>query len=102
MKIDGLEEYSTNFELVDLKAFLEKISGIITSGFGQKEINIIMRGVESLNAGDSYEQEFKPVFNDKCMKLVISVYMSDYDAPDVYIFTPPELNDAIDKVERKG
>ena len=98
MGIDGLKEFSTNFDLDDVKPFLEKISSKISSGFSQKEVDIVVRCIESLEPGGSYEQEFILVYNDQTMRMVISVYMSDYDAPDVYIFTPSELNEEIDKI----
>ena len=98
MEIDGLVEYSTNFDLDDVKPFFEKISSKISSDFGQKEIDIVIRCIESLDLGGSYEQEFTPVYNGEPMRMIISVYMSDFDAPDVYIFTPPELNEEIDKI----
>ena len=98
MKIDGLIEYSTNFDLCDVRPFLEKVSSKISSGFNQNDINIVSRKIESLELGGGYEQEFSPVYNGQPMRMIISVYMPDYDAPDVYIFTPPELNEEIDKI----
>ncbi len=98
MVFEGLKETSTNFDLDIIEPFLECISGHISLGFGKEDIKQTIEMITSLEVKGGGELEFKPVFQGQEMRLVISVYMDDYDSPDVFFFSSPALIELIEGV----
>jgi hypothetical protein len=91
-----LDEASMNFEMNNVKPFLQRISPLVESGFSAKEINQVQDKLEKMEPDDEYEVgRFDIVYRDKKMPFIIKAFMDGPEAPDVYIFTEPDLANQI-------
>ncbi|MGG3471365.1 hypothetical protein ABES02_28325 [Neobacillus pocheonensis] len=90
------EEASMNFDMNNVKPFLQHISPLIDSGFSKKEITQVQEKIEKMKPDDEYEVgKFDIVYQDKKTQLIINAFMDSPDAPDIYIFTTPDLANKI-------
>lgn len=88
----NLEEASMNFNMNNVKPFLQRISPLIESGFSKKEISQVQEKIEKMEPDDEYEVgKFDIVYRDKKTQLIINAFMDSPGAPDIYIFTNPDL-----------
>ncbi len=91
----NLEEASMNFDMNNVKTFLQRISPLIESGFSKKEISQVQEEIGKMEPDDGYEVgKFDIVYRDKKTKLIINAFDSP-EAPDIYIFTNPNLANQI-------
>ena len=84
-------EASCNFDLSNLETFLARIPGLISSGFGAGEIHRVVSLAKDMDINADEQLEFPIEFQGKAVTLKIQVVMDDYESPDVYFFTVPEL-----------
>ena len=89
---ENLEEASMNFDLNNVKPFLQRITPLVESGFSESEINQVQKELEKMEHDDEYEVgRFDIVYQNKKTILIINAFMDSPEAPDIYIFTEPEL-----------
>ncbi|MBT2701316.1 hypothetical protein J7E79_29100 [Bacillus sp. ISL-40] len=92
----NLDEASMNFDMNNVKPFLQRISPLVESGFSTKEINQVQENLEKMEPDDEYEVgRFDIVYRDKKTPIIIKAFMDSPEAPDVYIFTEPDLANQI-------
>ena len=91
----NLTEASMNFDLVNVRPFLERIRPHIRSGFGDVQIDDLVEFIESTPVEDEREMQFAVVYRDSPTPLVVVVFMDDVDSPDLYFFTSAELAEKI-------
>jgi hypothetical protein len=94
--VDGLEEFSTNFDSEHVRPFLLRIQPLIESGFGPSEIGKVCELVESLAHDEEGEAEFRIRHEGSDGRLRIRVHMDDIDSPDIYFFAPSALRRQIE------
>lgn len=91
-----LDEASMNFEMNNVKPFLQRISPLVESCFSVEEINQVQEKLEKMKPDDEYEVgRFDIVYRDKNTPLIIKAFMDGAEAPDVYILTEPDLANQI-------
>lgn len=91
-KQENLEEASMNFDLNNVKPFLQRISPLIESGFTENEINQVQKEIEKMEHDDEFEVgRFNIVYQNKKTVLIINAFMDSPEAPDIYIYTEPDL-----------
>lgn len=91
-----LKEASSALDMGQLKPFLSTLIPLIESGFSESQVNRVMELVESMDVEEEKEVgNFQIKYNGRDTVLVIKVFMDDIDAPDLYVFTDPELADEI-------
>lgn len=95
------QESSGNFDLENVRPFLERIKRLIESGFSDAEINQIQEAAEEMEVDEEKVFEFPIKFKGSVTVLQVKVFMDDVAAPDVYFFTDSELAEEIDKQMRK-
>ena len=93
---DDLVESSTNFDLENVRPFLLRIAPLITSGFGDHEIDQVLGLVKSMKHDDEEEIAFTIVHRGRRSAFLIHVFMDDIDSPDIAFFGPPDLARQID------
>jgi hypothetical protein len=94
-------EASCNFDLDNLETFLTRLPGLISSGFGAGDIQKVVKLARTMNVDDDEQLEFSIEFERKPAALKIQVVMDDYESPDVYFFTVPELAQRISNEMRQ-
>ena len=90
-----LEEASMNFDLENVRPFLERLKPLIESGFSDDEILRVQRMMESMKVDEEKEVEFPIQYRGSRSVLRIGIFMDDVDSPDVYFFTHPKLAEEI-------
>jgi hypothetical protein len=96
-RYSGGEETSTNFDMEQVEPLLEKIAGWIDSGFGEDEIQAIMKKLKRLKPDGCHEIVYVINYKDQRDPFRIHTFMDDVDAPDIYFHGPEELVRKIDK-----
>ena len=92
-----MEETSGNFDLENVRPFLERLKPFIESGFSDKEMIQIQKSIESMDVDDEKDFEFLIKFKGQSSTLKIHVFMDDIESPDIAFFAVPELADKIDE-----
>ena len=91
-----MHEMSMNFDMDNVELFLNRITHLFDSGFGQDEISKAVEFTSSLNHDDEKEIQFGAKYLGKDEILIYRVFMDDIDAPDIYFFTSSaSLSEAI-------
>lgn len=85
-----------NFDLENVRAFLNRLRSHITAGFDDAEISRVAEFVANTPVESERETILEVVANGVSSPLVVRVFMDDVDAPDLYFFTSPELGAKID------
>ena len=93
---EELQESSANFDMENVRPFLQRISPFIESGFGEVQIQQVCQLAESLAHNAEQELEFPIRYAGRGSLLRIGIFMDDISAPDVYSFSPPALAAKID------
>ena len=91
----GLKEASSNFDSNEVDGFLQKVSTLVESGFGEPERNQVIQMLKSLKIDEQKSLEFKVTFKQTASPLRVTLYLDDVDAVDMYFFAEPALADAI-------
>jgi hypothetical protein len=92
-----MKETSGNFDLENVRPFLERLKPFIESGFSDKEIGQIQKYVESMEVDDERDFEVPIKFKGQSSVLKIHVFMDDIESPDIAFLAVPELADKIDE-----
>ena len=93
---EELQESSTNFDMENVRPFLQRISPFIESGFGEAQIQQVCQLAENMPHDTEKELEFPIRYAGRDSLLRIGIFMDDINAPDVYFFSPPALAAQID------
>ena len=88
-------EASMNFDLENLAPFLERVSGLVETGFGEAEIADLTAEVSAMALDDERQWSFSVTHAGQPTALQVRVFMGDIDAPDVAFFTSDPLAEAI-------
>lgn len=94
---EGLAEASTNLDLELLGPFIERVSSLVT-GFGTAEVAEALEVFEDLEMKEERERAFQVQYGGETMPLVVRIFKSDEDAPDIAFFAPPSLVEEINKL----
>jgi|SRR5215469_16127607 len=97
----GLQESSTNFDLENVRPFLQRISPLIESGFGDVQIEQVCQLAQRMEIDATEELRFPIRFAGKDTFICISIFMDDIESPDIYFFSPPALAAQIDAEMQK-
>jgi hypothetical protein len=79
-----------------VRQFLQRISTLIESGFGEAQIQQACQLAESMEHDAEQRLEFPISYAGRDSLLCIGTFMDDINAPDVYFFSPPALAAQID------
>jgi len=93
---EELQESSTGFDMEHVRPFLQRISPLIESGFGEAEIQQVCQLAESMAHDAEQELEFPIRYAGRANLLRIGIFMDDIDSPDIYFYSPPALAAQID------
>lgn len=91
-----LEESSMNFDMENVRPFLQRIAPFIDSGFGAPEIDLVEKMVNATDHDQEGELSFQITHAGAPHRFVVRVFMDDIDAPDLYFFGPKALAERID------
>ena len=89
-------ESSMNFDAFNVKPFLERVSGSISEGFGQDEIDRIVSLLTELQVDEEKELTFSITHDGQPVELRVLVVLDDVDSPNLYFFSPRQLAAQID------
>src|SRR5262249_1713180 len=92
-----LKESSANFDLKNVRPFLERIEPLIESDFSDGEINQIQKAAEEMEVDEERDFSFPIKFNRSDTVLRVKVFLDDIASPDLYFFTDPRLAQEITK-----
>ena len=87
----GLEEWSTNLDMGDLKPTLEKLAECVDAGFGRMEIAEVVGVAEETRHDQTRAFRFPVTAQGQGSELWVVVFMDDIDSPDLYVFARPEI-----------
>lgn len=90
-----LAEVSCDLEMEDLQPFLERITLLIPTGFGEEEVASAVTLVRTLAMDDEGVLNFNIRYNERNTILRLYVFMDDIDSPAVYFSAPLELAESI-------
>ena len=90
-----LVEASGEFEVEDLQPFLDRVSLLVPSGFGEAEVASIVALAQNMAVDDEKVVDFSIKYDDENTTLRLDVFMDDLDLPTVYFFAPPNLAELI-------
>ena len=85
-----------NFDMENVRPFLQRISPLIEAGFGEAQIQQVCELAGSMAHDAEQELEFPIRYAGSDSLLRIGIFMDDINAPDVYFFSPPALAAQID------
>ena len=80
-------EASMNFDLENVRPFLEQVNGNLNLGL---DVDTLVEFTESLEVGDEKRLVFSVQFKGRTLGMIYQVYMDDIDAPDLYLFVETE------------
>jgi len=88
---DGLFETSMNFDLDNVRPFLERLARLVPSGFRQSDIDRVVSFVASTSANQERDMRVELIIDGTATPLIVRVFMDDIDAPDLYFITTQKL-----------
>ena len=83
-------EASMNFDLVGLEPFLLQVATGL-EGLSREDVTTLTAEVREMDVEEEREWVFDVRHEGTPAKLRVRVFMDDVDAPDLYLFTRPEL-----------
>lgn len=87
----GLEEWSSNLDMDDLRPALEKLSSCVDTGFGKKEVDEVCAVAEEMRHDQTKALKFHISAVGQKSDLVIELFMDDVDSPDLAIYSAPHV-----------
>jgi hypothetical protein len=96
-----LSESSMNFDLKNLRPFLQRITPLVEEGFTNSDIESLMATVNTMKSDDQKDFEYLITHNGQKTTLKLSIVMDDIDSPDVCFFSNAALTNDIDKEMKK-
>jgi len=100
-RLAPLVETSANFDMDNVGPFMERVSGVIPSGFGPAEVAQVVALAQGMEVNDEQVLTFNITFAGQPIQLYINVFLDDVDAPDVYFFSTPALIKKIEEIMRE-
>src|SRR5436305_1228348 len=85
------EEWSANFDGVDVEPFLCHLASKIERGFDVTAARQTARQIRRLRHDAESEFSFDIHYAGERSKLTIGAFMDDIDAPDLWFVAPPAL-----------
>jgi hypothetical protein len=89
--MEGLKEFSTDFDIEWVRPFLDRIQPFIDSGFGPPQIEVIQQVVATMRWDESTAFQFRIHYADKDALLMVNVYKEDVDTVTIWFYAPPTL-----------
>jgi hypothetical protein len=86
-----LEEASANFDLEDLRPFLERVVALLDSGFTPADVEHLASKIAAQRLDSQKVYEYTVVAHGIRTPLRVEVFMDDIDSPDIAFFTEPGL-----------
>ena len=80
-------EASMNFDLGDVKPFLEQLNRNLNLDL---EVDKLVTFTKNLSVGDEERVQVTVQFEGQKLDMIYQVYMDDIDAPDLYLFAETE------------
>ena len=80
-------EASMNFDLADVKPFLDQLNSNLNLGL---DVNKLVAFTKGLSVDDEERIEVIVQFQGQKLDMIYQVYMDDIDAPDLYLFAETE------------
>ena len=93
---EHLAEASMNFDVKNVRPFLQQVAPLIESGFGEPEIRRVESLLGTMKVKEEKILELPIRFRGKPSVLKIKILLDDADAADLFFFAVPELASAID------
>ena len=95
--MDNLADTSTNFDLADIRPFLERIAslGVIEAGLGPAEIDQLVAWVEGMEVDAEQEAHLTIRYRGQDIPFIVHVFMDDIESPDTEFRTHPDVVQAI-------
>lgn len=90
------DDTSTNFDLDEVRPFLNRLAKFIDAGFGTHEIGNLLAQIEKLKVHERLQMVFSITFRRVVSPLYFGVFMDDVEAPDICFSGPIELVRLID------
>jgi len=87
----GLEEWSTNLDMDDLRPTLQKLSTCIARGFGDEEIREVCGVAEEMHHNQTRALKFSITADRQQTDLLIEIFMDDIDSPNLAIYSTPTV-----------
>lgn len=96
-KLDGEnQESSANFDIENVRPFLQRISQLIESGFNEPQIEQVFQLAEHMKIDEEKGFDFPIKYSGKSANLRVQIFMDDLNSPDIYFFSLPPLAAQID------
>jgi len=92
-----LQETSGNFEVEELPDFLSRVTTLVDSGFDEGEIRQVQTIVESMPIDSRKQLDFHIDFKGVSTSLKITLFMDEFELPEVKFLTHPDLAESIDR-----
>jgi len=87
----SLSETSFNVDIANVRPLLLRIAQHVSEGFTESEIKRVGAFIAGTRFDSEREMTLSVVFSGKQTPFIIRVFMDDIDAPDVFVFSAPEL-----------
>ena len=91
-------ETSAAFEMDDLPVLFAEIAELIPSGFGAHEIDSLVKLANTMEIDDEKEVTYPINYVGIVASFTVSIFLDDFDSPDVTFFAPPALTEAISQL----
>ena len=82
----SLREWSTSLDARGLTLLMRGIGGLVQSGFGDAEVNEIVRGIENMEHDEDRTYRFSIVVDGLVSDLWVHLFEDDSDSYDVHLF----------------
>jgi hypothetical protein len=87
----GLEEWSANLDIENVKPTLEKLAQCVEEGFGTKEITEVIGVVDEMKHDQTKSFCFPIIAKKRENELWLIIFMDDIDSPDLAIHANSEV-----------
>ncbi|MGB5705870.1 MAG: hypothetical protein WBM41_03505, partial [Arenicellales bacterium] len=74
-----MHEMSMNFDMENVEPFLNRITHMFDSGFGDEEISKAVEFTSNVNHDKEKEIQFDTTYQGKAEKIIYRVFMDDID-----------------------
>jgi hypothetical protein len=92
-----LEETSMSFDLENVEPFLVTVAARLDSGFSAEDAAKLAGEIAALPVDGELTRHYTVTFQGGEMPLKVEIFMDDVEAPDLYLFAPESLVEAIEE-----
>lgn len=90
-----------NFDLENVEPFLLSVARLMEGGFTAQDAKHLASEIASMPVDGESVASYSVTYRGRAVPLRIEVFKDDIEAPDLYLFAPAPLADAIErKMER--